>query len=436
MQHPFKDLSLLRGSILPMVTACLAVAACQDASEPVAPKGSIIAASQDEGRAFAHRLYAVGTSISAGTCSDGNTASCQQNSWVAQIIRAMGHEPVLPLIQAPGCKSPFAAPLISFVRQSGESAGTPEDALSCAPNEDGVTLPTQVLAVPGALTHEALLVTPESKPEGTYGRRLYSRLLPPSRSQVTALEDTNPKFVTVELGANDIMGIHGGRVQAGYSYVPFSTWAYFYNLVVDRVAAVADEVLLVGLGNDISRLNSLRTGSELWADRDDFRDVFNVKVSGDCNGSANLIVVPRLVVPAVANGLQRLAAGLSAYTLSCTEGAPDVEDRILTPAEVAEANAQFARMTQFIQQQATQRGYAYMNLEVLFSIPKGPFSVVSLMTSSTPYGPNISLDGLHPTAAGQTLIAQAALQAIDDRYHFGLGDVVLSLSRNRGIRQP
>jgi hypothetical protein len=180
---------------------------------------------------------------------------------VAQIIRAMGHEPVLPLIQAPGCKSPFAAPLISFVRQSGESLAIPENSLACAPNEDGVTFPTQVLAVPGALTHEALLSTPDSRPEGTYGRLLYFRLLPPSKSQVTALEDTNHKFVTVELGANDIMGVHSGRVQAGSSYVPFATWAYFYNQVIDRVAAVAHEVLLVGLGNDISKLNSLRTGS-------------------------------------------------------------------------------------------------------------------------------------------------------------------------------
>jgi hypothetical protein len=91
-------------------------------------------------------------------------------------------------------------------------------------------------------------------------------------------------------------------------------------------------------------------------------------------------------------------------------------------------------MTQFIQHQATQRGYAYMNLEVLFSIPKGPFSVVSLMTSGTPYGPNISLDGLHPTAAGQTLIAQVALQAIEDRYHFGLDAVISNLSTSRLLR--
>jgi hypothetical protein len=109
----------------------------------------------------------------------------------------MHREPILPLIQAPGCKSPLAAPLKSFVRESGESITTAEADLSCAPNETGVTFPTQVLAVPGALTHEALLQTPDARTDA-YGRQLYHRLLPPFESQITALEDTNP-FVTAEL---------------------------------------------------------------------------------------------------------------------------------------------------------------------------------------------------------------------------------------------
>jgi len=42
------------------------------------------------------------------------------------------------------------------------------------------------------------------------------------------------------------------------------------------------------------------------------------------------------------------------------------------------------------------------------------------MTSLTPYGPFISLDGIHPSAAGSTLLARAAAAALDDTYHLGL----------------
>jgi hypothetical protein len=47
------------------------------------------------------------------------------------------------------------------------------------------------------------------------------------------------------------------------------------------------------------------------------------------------------------------------------------------------------------------------------------------MTTGTPYGPNISLDGLHPSAAGHTIIANAAARAIDDRYNVGLVGAVI-----------
>jgi hypothetical protein len=435
MQHPFiRDLSLFRGSVLPILAASLAVSACQDAAEPVAPLGSVVAPNQAEGRGFAQRLYAIGTSISAGTCSDGNIASCQQNSWVAQIIRAMHREPSLPLISVPGCKSPYASPLITFARISGESVLLPDDALSCAPNEPGVTLPTQVFAVPGALTHEALSETPDGRPDPSYGRSLYHRILPPFETQVSALEDANPKFVTVEFGANDIMGIHGGRVIPGLSFVPFAVWASFYNQVLDRVGAITKQALLVGLGRDISKLNSLRFGSELWSDRAAFLSAFNVEVDANCNGNTNLIVISAVVRFAVANGLQRRAASLPPFIMSCAEGPANVEDRVLTPAEVLVVNTQFDQMTDHVLAQATLRGYAFMDLEVLFSIPKAPFSVVTFMTGSQPYGPYVSLDGLHPTAAGQTLIAQAALQAIEARYDIGFEDALLSLSAGSAVR--
>lgn len=409
-----------------IVTACLVFTACQDASTPM-PTSPTVGRNESEGRGFAQRLYAIGTSISAGTCSGGNVGACQNQSWVAQLVRSMHREPTLPLISAPGCKAPYSAPLGTFRRTSGESVATPDASIQCSPNEPGVVLPTQNLAVDGATTQDALATTPEARTD-PYGSQYYRRILPLGKSQVDALVTLDPKFVTVELGANDILGIHSGAVIPGVTFVPFNVWANLYNTVLDRVDAVTDQALLVGLGRDISKLSSLRRGSELYADRAAFLSVFNVDVNADCDGSQNLIVVPAVVVTAVANGMGRRAAGAGPFTMSCAAGPSNVQDRILTPAEAAAVDNQLVLMSDHVQAQAAARGYAFIELEVLYGLPKPPFSVVALMTTGTPYGPNISLDGLHPSAAGHTIIAQAALRAIEDRYNVGLEGAQFGIS--------
>ena len=49
-----------------------------------------------------------------------------------------------------------------------------------------------------------------------------------------------------------------------------------------------------------------------------------------------------------------------------------------------------------------------------------PCPVVRMMTTASPYGPLISLDGFHPSGLGQTILADAAATAINERYLLGL----------------
>jgi hypothetical protein len=424
---------MLRKTMGPIVAACL-VFACQYSNDAV-PTSPSAGTNEAEGRGFAQRMFVIGTSISAGTCSDGNIGSCQNMSYFAQLSRLMHREPTLPLISAPGCKSPFAAPISSFKRLSNEAVTAPEATLTCAPNEPGVILPTQALAIPGALTSDALTQTPESRSDA-YSSQLYRRILPLGETQVTAFEKANPKFAIIELGPNDILGVHSGVVVPGVSFVPFTAWSSQYATVLDRVLNVTRHGLLVGLGRDISKLSSLRRGGELWADRAAFLTAFNVEVSPNCDGSENLLVVPVLVPAAVGAGLTRRAHGLGPHVFSCAAGAFNVQDRVLTPAEAATVNEQLSQMNDYIRGQAAARNYAFVELEVLYGIPKAPFSVVTLMTSARPYGPNISLDGLHPSAAGHAIIAAAALRAIDDLYNIGIDGAAPGISTSPSIGRP
>ena len=106
---------------------------------------------------------------------------------------------------------------------------------------------------------------------------------------------------------------------------------------------------------------------------------------------------------------------------SCAD-VPGTVDYVLTPADIATLTAQSRRMSARIRSIADANGYAYFDLDALYSRPglKAPFSVATLVFSASPFGPYISLDGFHPTAAGQTVLAIAAARALNATYDMGI----------------
>jgi len=108
--------------------------------------------------------------------------------------------------------------------------------------------------------------------------------------------------------------------------------------------------------------------------------------------------------------------------LTCAGGGPTTQDFVLDAAEQTILNTVVGQMNAALEAEAQARGYAFVSLDALYGAPgvRVPLNVVALVTSPTPFGPFMSLDGLHPSAAGQTLIAQAAAQALNARYDLGI----------------
>src|SRR5688572_28946942 len=131
-------------------------AACSDSiptSPSAAPRSAALTDEYlSEGRGAFQRYVAIGTSVSMGFWSDGVLAESQQSSWPAQLARMAQREMTLPLISGFGCQEPLRAPLASGVRVSGEPAGAPRGTLACAQNVEGITLPTQNVAIVAATT--------------------------------------------------------------------------------------------------------------------------------------------------------------------------------------------------------------------------------------------------------------------------------------------
>jgi lysophospholipase L1-like esterase len=402
----------------PLVAAGLATivaagaTACSRDSHPTAPGAGA--------RGLFSRYVAIGTSISAGVQSDGLVAASQETAWPRLLASAADRDLAMPYIDGTGCRSPLVAPLASGTRVSGEPAGMDASQLSCAPLRGDVTLPVQDVGINAALTKDALLTTPENVIDPA-NAKIYGRVLQSGATQVSTMMAYKPKVVSVELGANELLSATSGIAVPGVTLFPYDAWASLYDAVLDSVQKVTSTAVVVGLVDDVANFPAFRRGDELWANRAEFA-AFNVTIDAGCQGNNNLIFVPVRVPTAVATGAAYAKNNLGAYTFSCAEAGPTERDYVLTPAEAASLNDQMHAMTAHIQSEATRRHFAYFALGALYDRPglKASFSVVALMTTATPYGPDISLDGMHPSASGQQVFARVAAEALNDKFHLNI----------------
>jgi len=393
-----------------LIAACaLLAAACSDQTATAPTR---LSASADAEQAKTHggeRYVSIGTSISMGWAANGVYAGSQTVSWPAQLRFGGLPEMSLPLIQAPGCQSPLLTPLGNGVRLSGESlAGS----TVCAPNAAGVVLPTQNVAIAGALTIDALQPT-----QGGLSLPWYNRVLPPGMTQVSAALSQNPTLVSIELGANEVLQTSSGLVVPGVTFLPYPLFAQAYDAVVGTVGSGVDRVLLVGFLTNGPNLPALRRGDEVWADRAEFA-ALHVDVSPNCESSGNYINVSVKALNMVFTAAFTSTHGLPNPVFSCAD-TPGAQDQIVTPAEIAMLDALFSQMAEHQRQVAEQHGYAFVSLDALYDRPdlkQNPYSVIYQLTSATPYGPFISADGVHPSALGGAVLAQAAAQALNKTY--------------------
>jgi len=393
---------------LAILGASLAFAACSDPIAPSSPARDATSASLTTAPTIAEvfaRFVALGTSNSMGVQSAGIFAAGQQASWPAELARRAGVPFALPLVQDPGCGPPLLPPLASDLVLVGAFGNDLVTTVmnTCAPLRTGVTLPANSVAISGADVHDALTATVESKMAlsarvGT----LYSRVLPPGKTQVTAMLDERPTFVSVELTANEVLPASTGRVEA---MTPYASWVSDYDQVLGAVKSTGARAVLVGLPTNAAQFPSIRSSREFFNQWPALLGL-GITVSLTCYFSSNQLFVPGYLLTLVSK---------APTTATCTN-VPGTVDYVLTSSDITAINARIAQMNAHVQAKATENGWAYFNLDPVYALPKPSFSVTNLLFSSQPFGPYVSLDGVHPSAAGQSLLASAAVKAINTKY--------------------
>ena len=389
-----------------LVSATLAFAACADPTAPsfIAPRLSVQATPQE---LFA-RFVAMGTSNSMGVVSAGISASGQRMAWPAQLASRIGVPFSMPLIQDPGCSPPLLAPLAANMVLVAGFAAFGEDLVSavmnvCMPLREGTTLPTNNVAISGAKARDALHTTPEHEAaHNPQAGMMYSRVLPPGHTQVTAMLAQQPTFVSVELAANEVLPASTGRISA---MTPFADWVRDYDQILEAVKSTGAGAVLVGLPNNAANFPSIRRAREFFNEWPDLL-ALGISMSLNCYFSSNYVFVPGYVLKLISR---------TPTTATCKD-VPGEVDYVLTSSDINAINARMAQMNAHIQTKANENGYAFFKLAALYDLPKGSLNLYDVLFSNNPFGPNISLDGVHPSAQGQGILANAAVQAINARY--------------------
>ena len=362
------------------------------------------------------RYVAIGTSISSGWRADGISPDAQREAWPVQLAVLANRTMSVPDLTRGSCPAPILAPIALDRRVDGKRATASAGSASCRATGVTTTELAADLALPGARTHDALVTTPEMVPSRHAG--FYRLSLPPAITQVDGMARQHPTFVSVELGANEVFGVYSGAVIPGRTLVSPTEWARDYDEVLARVRAVTDRALLVGLVDSLDRLPGFRRGDALWRERDVLRLLFHVRVASDCESNSNLLFVPLLVPRAIADGMARRRRGEPPAALGCADAGETDTDYVLNPRDEARVNEQLAWMNVFIRRRAESLGFAYVDLDVIYARPEGhdELRVLDLMLSPWPFGPFVSADGVHPSAAGSRVLAEAAADAIVARY--------------------
>jgi lysophospholipase L1-like esterase len=402
---PFTDTEIrMRKYFVGGIVACagvLAFAGC-DSTNIVTPKRTDLTSGL-----FASYV-ALGNSISAGYQSGGILDSTQRESFPFLLAQQTGARFAYPSLAAPGCPPP----IVNFQTSARLDGGT---STTCA----GRQAPSAILnnvAVPGAITADLTAPT-------TFASNALTTFILGGQTQVAKAIQANPTFVTIEIGNNDwlVAALTGSLGPSGTvgspGLTPIDSVIAQYARAVNALVAARPTLAgaLVGVfplqaPSALFPAESLYTNPMLQAE-------FTAAAGGgvtyvpDCIGSQALISID--ILPFWAAGAPKV--------VTCQALPQDSVSRyfILTRAQQDTVENAITTWNAYIKAKADSLGWAYLDPLPLFQqlkmsgqIPPFP----NFLSATQPFGPFITLDGIHPSAAAHVMIANGLIGAINAQY--------------------
>ena len=428
---------LLRGAI--GLGAMLGIAACGDAD------GKLFLPINPAGGSLTHSYVALGNSITAGWQSGGLNDSVQRQSYAHLFATQAGTRFAYPSFTksfpitvggatvqiTTGCPPLLGNWATQRLTDSLVPGGTPS---GCALRD--ASKATDILnnvAVPFAYASDLLVTGSGVKIPVAPHTFILGGMAQVDRALVA-----EPTFASVWVGNNETLspatvGMLGGNPAVGApALVSGADFATSFNAAVDSLVRGAPGLkgiligavkvantprfwsadLLVGTGA-AARLTAIGTFTGRGAPA----------VVGCGSPGVTGWLVSTELIRAIRTG-QFPANAIVCNPTAATGGAGDIF--VLSPTELTQLNAATDAYNTTISAKATELGWAYLDPNPLLeaqktgttpAIPAFPnFTSNTRDAAGSVFGALFSLDGVHPSAAGQRLIANAMIDAVNAKY--------------------
>jgi GDSL-like lipase/acylhydrolase family protein len=360
---------------------------------------------------------AIGNSITAGFQSGGINDSTQQQAYPRLLAIQMGTPYKYASLVSPGCPPPVK----NFQTQARFSTDTTTTTSTTCKLRSPASV-TDVLNNVGV--PDARVLDPISP--STVASNALTTFILGGKTQVQRALDARPTFVTIWIGANNVLqaaytGILTPTPQISNGIV--GTQAEFQASYDAMIKQLLDSMpglkgVLIGVP-DASAIPLMSSGA-LIASNPQIQGAMAlvagqpVVVDPNCVGSAALVSTPLL--------LNMIKAGTHPPLLSCqadpNPANPVGNIFVLDPTERVQLSGFIAGLNAYIKGKADAIGFGFWDPNpTLTGIRNSPQSLPfpSFAPTGT-FGTAFSLDGVHPSAEGQKLIANNLITVINQKY--------------------
>jgi hypothetical protein len=406
-----------RSAVLAVLGTALLAGCAEEGGNIFIPPGTPV------GDELFARYVALGNSITAGFQSLGINDSTQRQAYPYLLAQQANANFTLPLLPRPGCPPPLRAPFSTTT-----IAGTPLGQAFCLFRASPTPRLVNNLAVPGANILDAIDHTANTNAGDTFNR-LQTFILG-GRSQMQAMVDADPTFISVMLGSGDALGAAlDGDAAALTPLASFQGSLDELEMAIDSTDAQA--VLVIGAVN-ANVMPALQPGLFYWAVKQDpmTAPLLPKEVSDNC-APVNLLGQPN-----------PLAANIISYTvlfdptvaeISCANDAPYV----LPPAEQQAISVRVGEYNAALQQTAEDNGWVFFDINAWLmpaladpallrkcqdlATARTAMEIRAAIFTSCPspdpavgFGAFMSYDGIHPSAEAHRLVTQALIDTLNE----------------------
>ncbi|HQR17594.1 MAG TPA: SGNH/GDSL hydrolase family protein [Gemmatimonadales bacterium] len=371
------------------------------------------------------RYVSLGNSITAGFQSAGINDSTQQRSYAVLFASRANAPFFVPSLQGRGCPPPITNNSTNPPTRVG--GGT---AATCDLRANERMFYVSNVAVPGATSFSPLNnLIPQANSNAL------TTFILGGRTQVQAMQDADPTFVTAWIGNNDVLGALTSSTNPGDPALvtPVAVFEANYGAMLDDIEATGASAALIGVGDVTSIPYASRTAIYYCLTYvDALRCQAPLPTTPDPNlaGLAGLGLWTVNVNCAAPAGLATLIPWTIALTKLKTAAVAHVpqtmdcsiDAEVVTPAELTNMQTAVVGYNSYISTQATARGMAYFDPNPTLQAADDsqvrpiPDFLPALAGQPVTFGTWFSLDGVHPSTAAHQVIADSLVATVNLKF--------------------